>query len=85
MIRLRKMVVAAALCAFTAAFSFAQEVSFENKLSSGIVNINITDDNTDTAFAGFENETTAEYSSEKIDMGLTLKFNIVYWSRKLYR
>ncbi len=76
MIRLKKMVVATALCAFTAAFSFAQEVSFENKLSSGIVNINITDDNTDTAFAGFENETTAEYSSEQVDMGVTLKFNI---------
>jgi len=76
MIKSKKMVTVAVLCAFTAAFSFAQEVAFENKLSSGIVDINITEDNTATAFAGFENETTAEYSSEQIDMGLTLKFNI---------
>ena len=76
MIKSKKLVITAALCAFTAAFSFAQEVTFENKLSSEIVNINISDDDTETSFAGFENETSAEYSSDKLDMGLTLKFNI---------
>ncbi len=53
MIKSKKMVTIAALCAFTAAFSFAQEVSFENKLSSEIVNINITEDDTESTFAGF--------------------------------
>ena len=76
MIKSKKLVITAALCAFTAAFSFAQEVSFENKLSSEIVNINISDDDTETSFAGFENETSAEYSSDNLDFGLTLKFNL---------
>ena len=72
MIKSKKMVTVAALCAFTAAFSFAQEVAFENKLSSSLVNIGITDDNTDTSFAGIKNEAKAEYSSEKLDMGVKL-------------
>ena len=76
MIKSKKLVITAALCAFTAAFSFAQEVTFENKLSSEIVNINISDDDTETSFAGFENETSAEYSSDNLDFGLTLKFNL---------
>ena len=76
MIKSKKLVIAGALCAFTAALSFAQEVSFENKLSSEIVNINISDDDTETSFAGFENETSAEYSSDNLDFGLTLKFNL---------
>ncbi len=76
MIKSKKLVIAGALCAFTAALSFAQEVTFENKLSSEIVNINISDDDTETSFAGFENETSAEYSSDNLDFGLTLKFNI---------
>ena len=76
MIKSKKMVITALLCAFTAAISFAQEVTFENKLSSEIVNINITEDDTDSAFAGFENETSAEYSSDNLDFGLTLKFNL---------
>ena len=76
MIKSKKLVITAALCAFTAALSFAQEVTFENKLSSEIVNINISDDDTDTSFAGFENETSAEYSSDNLDFGLTLKFNL---------
>ena len=72
MIKSKKNVIAAALCAFTAALSFAQEVTFENKLSSGLVNIDITDDNTEASFAGITNEATAEYTSEKLDMGVTL-------------
>ena len=76
MIKSKKLVITVALCAFTAVFSFAQEVSFENKLSSEIVNINISDDDTETSFAGFENETSAEYSSDNLDFGLTLKFNL---------
>ena len=76
MIKSKKLVITAALCAFTAAISFAQEVTFENKLSSEIVNINISDDDTETSFAGFENETSAEYSSDNLDFGLTLKFNL---------
>jgi len=76
MIKSKKLVIAGALCAFTAALSFAQEVTFENKLSSEIVNINISDDDTETSFAGFENETSAEYSSDNLDFGLTLKFNL---------
>ena len=76
MIKSKKLVITAALCAFTYSLSFAQEVSFENKLSSDIVNIDISDDNTESAFAGIENETSVEYSSDKLDMGLTLKFNL---------
>ena len=72
MIKSKKLVITAALCAFTAAFSFAQEVTFENKLSSDIVNIEITDDKTESSFAGITNEATAEYTSDKLDMGLTL-------------
>ena len=76
MIKLKKMVTVAALCAFTAAFSFAQEVAFENKLSSELVSIKITDDGNESEFAGFENETSAEYSSDNLDIGLTVKFAI---------
>ena len=76
MIKSKKLVITAALCAFTAAFSFAQEVTFENKLSTGIVNINITDANTDTKFAGIKNEAKAEYSSEKLDLGTKLIVDI---------
>ena len=72
MIKSKKLVITAALCAFTAAVSFAQEVTFENKLSSGLVNINISDGNTETSFAGIKNEAKAEYSSDKLDMGVTL-------------
>lgn len=68
----KKLVTAVALCAFTAAISFAQEVTFENKLTSGLVNINISDDKTDTTFAGIKDKAKAEYSSEKLDMGVTL-------------
>jgi len=76
MIKSKKLVTIAAVCALTTAFSFAQEVSFENKLSSNLVDINITDAGSETAFSGFENETTVEYSSDQLDMGLTVKFNI---------
>lgn len=76
MIKSKKLVIFAALCAFTAGISFAQDVSFENKLSSVITNINIADGDSESNFAGFVNETKAEYSSDKLDMGLTLKFNL---------
>ena len=76
MIKSKKLVIAVALIAVCTVSSFAQEVTFENKLSSGLVNINISDDSTDTSFAGFTNETKAEYSSDKLDFGVTLKFNI---------
>ena len=76
MIKSKKLVTVAALCAFTAAISFAQEVTFENKLSSSLVNINITDDNTETAFAGIKNEAKAEYTSEKLDVGATLIIDV---------
>ena len=72
MIKSKKMVIVAALCAFTAALSFAQEVTFENKLTSGLVNINISGGNTEASFAGITNEAKAEYSSDKLDMGVTL-------------
>ena len=72
MINSKKLVIAATLCAFTATFSFAQEVAFENKLSSDLVNISITDDKTETSFAGIKNEAKAEYSSEKLDLGVKL-------------
>lgn len=72
MIKFKHLVTVAALCAFTAGISFAQEVTFENKLSSGLININISDDNTTTSFAGLKNKAKAEYSSEKLDLGVTL-------------
>lgn len=76
MIKSKKLVITAALCAFTAAISFAQDVTFENKLSSGIVNINITDDKTDTNFAGIKDEAKAEYSSEQLDLGVKLIIDV---------
>lgn len=75
MIKSKKIMIATVLCAFSA-FSFAQEVTFENKLSSGLVNINISDDKTDTGFAGIKNEANAEYSSEKLDIGVKLIVDI---------
>ena len=75
MIKSKKIMIATVLCAFSA-FSFAQEVSFENKLSSELVSIKITDDGNESEFAGFENETSAEYSSDNLDIGLTVKFAI---------
>ena len=77
MIKSKKMVIAAALCAFTAAISFAQEVSFENKLSSGLVNIDIINGDSDTSFAGITNEAEAGYSSEKLDMGVKLIIDVM--------
>ena len=76
MVKSRKIVCVAVLSAFAFAAVSAQEVSFENEVSTDIVNISITDDDTDSKFAGFENKTTAEYTSEKLDMGLVLKFSL---------
>lgn len=76
MIKSKKLVITAALCAFTAAISFAQDVTFENKLSSGLVNINITDDKTDTNFAGIKDEVKAEYSSDQLDLGVKLIIDV---------
>ena len=76
MIKSKKIAVAAVLCAFAAQLSFAQEVSFENKLSSELVNINISDAGTKAEFAGFTNKTKAEYTSDNLDMGIELKFNL---------
>ena len=76
MIKSKKLVTIAAVCALTTAFAFAQEISFENKLSSNVVDITITDAGSETAFSGFENETAVQYSSDQLDMGLTLKFNL---------
>ena len=75
MIKSKKLLFAGAVAALIASASFAEEVSFENKLSWGIVDISITDDDTDSDLSAFENEATAEYSSEKLDFGVTLKFN----------
>lgn len=72
MIKSKKLVTIAAVCALTTAFSFAQEVVFENKLSSGLANITLTDGNTDTASAGITNEAKAEYSSDNLDIGVKL-------------
>ena len=76
MIKSKKLVTIAALCSFTAGISFAQEVTFENKLSSSVANINISDDDTETGFAGIKNEANAEYSSEKLDIGVKLIVDI---------
>lgn len=76
MIKSKKLVMAVALITACTVSSFAQGVTFENKLSSGLVNIDIIGDTTDTSFAGFTNETKAEYSSDKVDLGVSLKFDI---------
>ena len=76
MIKSKKLMAFAALCAFTAAASFAQEVTFENELSSDLVSIDITDDNTESTFAGFKNEAKAEYTSDQLDMGVTLVVDV---------
>lgn len=76
MIKSKKLVTIAALCAFTAGIAFAQEVTFENKLSSSVANINISDDETETGFAGIKNEAKAEYTSEKLDLGIAFVIDV---------
>ncbi|MCR5217290.1 hypothetical protein [Treponema sp.] len=73
MIKLKKTILVAALLAFSAA-AFAQEVSFENTLSSDIVEITVADDETDSSFAGLENNTVVGYTSDKLDFGLDISF-----------
>lgn len=75
MIKSKKLVLAASLFAFAAA-AFAQEVSFENTVSSDVVNIEINGGEFEGSFAGFENETVVEYSSDKLDLGLDILFGI---------
>ena len=75
MIKLKRLVIAAVAAAIVTSASFAQEVVFENKLQWGIVDIGITDDNTDTNLSAFTNKTKAEYSSEKLDLGAAFKFS----------
>lgn len=72
MIKSKKLIIAAA-AAFIASLSFAQEVSFENKLKWGVVDITITD-NTSANISAFTNETSAEYTSEKLDVGAAFNF-----------
>lgn len=72
MIKSKNLVLAAALFAFAATSAFAQEVSFENKLESGIVNISIADGDVSAEFAGLKNTANAEYSSDKLDLGAKL-------------
>ena len=70
-----------ALAAFTmvSGAAFAEtEFSVSNEVSSDIVNIEKVEDDSDTSFAGIENKTSFEFTSEKVDAFLELSF----WSDK---
>lgn len=73
MIKSKKLVLIASVLALATA-AFAQEVSFENKLSSDILGIKIGNEGTSTEFAGIKNKTKFEYSSDKLDSGLEMTF-----------
>jgi len=73
MIKFKKTILVAALLSFSAA-AFAQEASFENTVSSDIVEITIADDETESGFAGIENNTVVEFTSDKLDFGLDISF-----------
>ena len=75
MIKSKKILLAGIMTAFVTVTSFAQDVSFENKLKWGVVDITVTDDDTESELATFNNEAKAEYASEKLDFGVTLKFD----------
>lgn len=75
MIKSKKLIAAAAV-ALIASLSFAQEVSFSNKLKSNIADITITDDGTSTSLAAFSNKASAEYNSEKLDAGAAINFKV---------
>ena len=75
MIKSKKMVLVASIFAFATA-AFAQEVTFENTLSSDVVNIGSNGDEFEGSFAGFENETVVEYTSDKLDFSLDVLFGI---------
>ena len=75
MIKSKKLIAAAAV-ALIASLSFAQEVSFSNKLKSNIADIAITDDGTSTSLASFSNKASAEYNSEKLDAGAAINFKV---------
>ena len=68
-----------AVCALSllAGSAFAEtEFSFTNKVSSDIVNIAIPKDGSGntTEFAGIQNKTVVDFTSEKVDAGLDIRF-----------
>lgn len=72
----RKMALVATVFALAASGVFAQEFSFENTLSTDVMNVEIEGSEFEGSFAGFENETVVDFTSEKLDFGLDILFNI---------
>ena len=75
MINFKRLVIAGVAAACFTTFSFAQEVSFENKLQWGVVDLGISEGNTETNLSAVNNESNFEYTSENLDAGLALKFS----------
>ena len=73
MIKSKKMIITA-VAAFIASISFAQEVTFENKLTWGVTDISISESSTDTSLSAFKNKAKSEYSSDKLDLGVEIEF-----------
>ncbi len=74
MIKSKIMLIGAAAAAFIASSSFAQEVTFENKLTWGITDITISDAGTDADLSAFKNNAKAEYTSDQLDLGVEIEF-----------
>ena len=78
MIKSSKIAALSAALALVSGLAFADsEVSFTNKLSSDIVEIENNDDDSETSFAGFKNKSTFEYTSDNLDAMLEMTF----WSK----
>ncbi len=76
MINFKRLLIASIAAACITTVSFAQDVTFENKLQWGIVDINIANNNTSADLGKITNKTKAEYSSEKLDVGVGIKFTV---------
>lgn len=88
MTRLMKNAFAFSVFLLVSAMIFAENgLSFENKVSSGILKIESKKEKdetgdeetkTTTEFAGIENKTTVDYSNSKLDIGI----EAIFWTRK---
>lgn len=67
---MKKILLTLAASLLVAFGSFADEYSFSNEISSGIVNVLIDGSTTDVEFAGIENRTKAEFITDKFDVGI---------------
>ena len=76
MLKSKKLVLAVSVFAFAATAFFGQEVSFENTVSTDVLNVTVDGGEFEGSFAGIENETVVDFTSDKLDFGLDISFFI---------